>query len=179
MGGTSTTTNRSATDSSHIPPHIRAYDYLIVRATDFLVANDVASSQRVARLLLRSPDLSRAHKLTCHRILSHHGSENRVYHTAQALEMWAYNAGAAKLITVSSRTPRSASNTPRTAPRTTPIKKDDAWIVRSPAKTPTRGVKRVTFADDEFIDSEPKRNVKTSKVGKLFPELKAKFEVIE
>ena len=78
MGGTSTMTNRSATDNSHIPAHIRAYDYLIVRATDFLVANDVASSQRVARLLLRSPDLSRAHKLTCHRILSHHGSENRV-----------------------------------------------------------------------------------------------------
>ncbi|KAG9577082.1 hypothetical protein KCU77_g14433, partial [Aureobasidium melanogenum] len=166
-------------DSSHIPPHIRAYDYLIVRATDFLAANDVASSQRVARLLLRSPDLSRAHKLTCHRILSHHGSENRVYHTAQALEMWAYNAGAAKLITVSPRTPHSASNIPRTAPRTTPIKKDDAWIVHSPAQTPTRVVKRVTFADDEIIDSEPKRNVKTSKVGKLFPELKAKFEIIE
>ncbi|KAG9660223.1 hypothetical protein KCU95_g7508, partial [Aureobasidium melanogenum] len=170
MGGTSTTTNRSATDSSHIPPHIRAYDYLIVRATDFLAANDVASSQRVARLLLRSPDLSRAHKLTCHRILSHHGSENRVYPTAQALEMWAYNAGAAKLITVS----------PRTAPRTTPIKKDDAWIVHSPAKTPTRVVKRVTFADDdEVVDAAVKRNIKTSKVGKLFPELKAKFEIID
>ncbi|KAG9566740.1 hypothetical protein KCU71_g9034, partial [Aureobasidium melanogenum] len=178
MGGTSTTTNRSATDSSHIPPHIRAYDYLIVRATDFLAANDVASSQRVARLLLRSPDLSRVHKLACHRILSHHGCENRVYHTAQALEMWAYDAGAAKLITVSPRTPRS-TNTPRSAPRTTPIKKDDAWIVHSSAKTPTRVVKRVTFADDDIVDAEPKRNVKVSKVGKLFPELKAKFEIVE
>lgn len=93
--------------------------------------------------------------------------------------MWAYNAGAAKLITVSPRTPRS-TNTPRTAPRTTPIKKDDAWIVHSPAKTPTRVVKRVTFADDdEVVDAAVKRNVKTSKVGKLFPELKAKFEIIE
>ncbi|KAG9741391.1 hypothetical protein KCU73_g8946, partial [Aureobasidium melanogenum] len=92
--------------------------------------------------------------------------------------MWAYDAGAAKLITVSPRTPRS-TNTPRSAPRTTPIKKDDAWIVHSPAKTPTRVVKRVTFADDEIIDAEPKRNVKVSKVGKLFPELKAKFEIVE
>ncbi|KAG9691567.1 hypothetical protein KCU95_g7931, partial [Aureobasidium melanogenum] len=175
MGGTSTMTNRSATDNSHIPAHIRAYDYLIVRATDFLAANDVASSQRVARLLLRSPDLSRAHKLTCHRILSHHGSENRVYHTAQALEMWSYKPGAAKLVDVSS--PRS---TPRPAPRTTPIKKDDAWIVHSPAKTPTRVVKRVTFADDVDEEIEVKKpNVKVSKVGKLFPELKAKFEIVE
>lgn len=93
--------------------------------------------------------------------------------------MWAYDAGAAKLITVSPRTPRS-TNTPRSAPRTTPIKKDDAWIVHSPAKTPTRVVKRVTFADD--VDEEievKKRNVKVSKVGKLFPELKAKFEIVE
>lgn len=78
MDCTSTTTDRSAIDKSQIPPHIRAYDYLIVRANDFLAANDVASSQRVARLLLRSPDLCHAHKLTCHRILSHPGAENRM-----------------------------------------------------------------------------------------------------
>ncbi|KAH0370274.1 hypothetical protein KCU65_g2690, partial [Aureobasidium melanogenum] len=178
MGGTSTMTNRSAPDSSHIPPHIRAYDYLVVRATDFLAANDVASSQRVARLLLRSRDLSRAHKLTCHRILSHHGSENRVYRTAQALEMWSYKPGAAKIVDVS-----SPITTPRPAPRTTPIKKDDAWIVHSPAKTPTRAVKkRVTFADEVDVDEEievKKRDVRVSKVGKLFPELRAKFEIVE
>lgn len=103
------------------------------------------------------------------------------YHTAKALEMWAYKPGAAKLVDVAS--PRS---TPRPAPRTTPIKEDDAWIVNSPAKTPTRVVKkRVTFADDVdgeiFEDAEviKKRNVKVSKVGKLFPELKAKFEIVE
>lgn len=78
MGRTSINANRSAADNSQIPPHVRAYDYLIVRANDFLAANDVASSQRVARLLLRSPDLCHAHKLTCHRILSHPGTENRM-----------------------------------------------------------------------------------------------------
>lgn len=87
--------------------------------------------------------------------------------------MRAYNPGAAKLVTVSPGTPRS---TPRAGPRTTPIKKDDHWIVKSPAKTPTRVTKRVTFADS--VESIEDTVVKPSKVGKLFPELKAKFEVL-
>lgn len=85
--------------------------------------------------------------------------------------MRAYSPGAAKLVTVSPR------NTPRAGPRTTPIKQDDHWIVKSPAKTPTRVAKRVTFADSvESIEEKPV--VRPSKVGKLFPELKAKFEVL-
>lgn len=64
------------------------------------------------------------------------------------------------------------------APRT-PIKKDDMWIT-SPTKPPTRTpktVKRVTFAEPfKPIKDTIKENMKKSKVGKLFPELKAKFE---
>lgn len=94
------------------------------------------------------------------------------YHTAKALELWTYNPGAARLVAVSPRsTPRS---TPRAGPRTTPIKKDDYWITKSPAKTPTRVTKRVTFADT--VESTEDAVVKPSKIGKLFPELKAKFE---
>ena len=61
----------------------------------------------------------------------------------------------------------------------TPIKKDDVWIT-SPSKPPTRipkTVKRVTFAEPfKPIKDTIKENMKKSKVGKLFPELKAKFE---
>ena len=85
--------------------------------------------------------------------------------------MWSYNPGAAKLITVS---PRS---TPRAGPRTTPIKKDDHWIIKSSEKTPTRPVKHVTFADS--VESIENVVTKPSKIGKLFPELKAKFEVMQ
>jgi hypothetical protein len=71
MGPSSTTTQRSCTSNDETPAHISAYNILIARATNFLVANDIDSSQRVARLLLRSPDLSRAHQITCYEILSH------------------------------------------------------------------------------------------------------------
>jgi hypothetical protein len=61
-----------------MPPHIRVYDILIARATNFLAAKDVASAQRVARLLLRSPDLCRAHQMTCYEILAHNRPEHSV-----------------------------------------------------------------------------------------------------
>lgn len=61
----------------------------------------------------------------------------------------------------------------------TPVKKDDVWIT-SPTKPATRApktVKRVTFAEPfKPIKDTIKENMKMSKVGKLFPELRAKFE---
>jgi hypothetical protein len=78
MGPSSTTTQCSAADNNYTPPHIRAYDTLIVRATDFLAANDVASAERVARLLLRSSDLSRAHQMTCYEIIAYARPNNGV-----------------------------------------------------------------------------------------------------
>ena len=79
MGTTSIATQRSDADNNYIAPHNRAYDVLITRATNFLAANDIPSSQRVARLLLRSPGLCRAHQMTCYEILSHcHRHENGV-----------------------------------------------------------------------------------------------------
>lgn len=79
MNNTSIATQRSDADNNYIAPHIRAYDILITRATNFLAANDIKSAQRVARLLLRSPGLCRAHQMTCYEILSHcHRHENGV-----------------------------------------------------------------------------------------------------
>jgi hypothetical protein len=79
MGSSSTATQRSDADKNYMSPHIRAYDILIARATNFLAAKDVASAQRVARLLLRSPDLCCAHQMTCYEILAHNRSEHNVY----------------------------------------------------------------------------------------------------
>lgn len=91
--------------------------------------------------------------------------------------MKAYPPGSAKLITIPARSPRTPGSIPRPGIRTTPIKKDDAWIVHSPAKTPTRVTKRVTFADE--VESIEDTTFKPSKVGKLFPELLSKFEPVQ
>ncbi|KAI4834276.1 hypothetical protein E4T44_08924 [Aureobasidium sp. EXF-8845] len=180
MVSSSTATQRSDADNISIAPHIRAYDILIVRATDFLAAKDVTSAQRVARLLLRSPDLCRAHQMTCYEILAHNRPENNVYHTAQAMKVQSFNKGAAKMVIIppcashASQTALKSNNAATT--RRTSIRKDDEWIT-SPPKVPThtpKTAKKVTFAEPL---NTIKENMKKAKVGKLFPELKARFEI--
>ncbi|KAI4718328.1 hypothetical protein E4T48_05474 [Aureobasidium sp. EXF-10727] len=222
------TTCSSATDDGTVPPHVKAYGILIIRALDFLAANDIASSHRVARLLLRSPDVCDEHKSICHRILAH-GSKTVVndgettYHTAQAVSMRAYKQSDVKLITIPPRTPRTQFNNtaraplapilkkhtdnsssptiqctpptpitkdahwvPRARAPSTPIKKDDAWIT-TPPKTPngtaakpissSGNKKKVRFVEPVDPLDPLKQNMKKPKVGKLFPELMARFEM--
>jgi hypothetical protein len=105
-----------------------------------------------------------------------------------------FKPGSAKVVTIPPRNPHAphtpgkhskTSKTSTKSVRRASIKKDDEWIT-SPSKPPTRTpktVKKVTFAeplDTEPLDTEPldtvKENMKKPKVGKLFPELKARFE---
>jgi hypothetical protein len=90
-----------------------------------------------------------------------------------------FKKGAAKMVTIPPRTSRAShslveSNKPTT--RRTSIKKDDEWIT-SPPKAPNpapKTGKKVTFAEPL---NTIKENMKKVKVGKLFPELKARFEI--
>jgi len=111
-----------------------------------------------------------------------------------------FDKGAVKVVIIPPRSSRSSRcpgvpqppHTPRASSKSgmpikpsmkrvpsTPIKKDDVWIT-TPPKPVTRApkiVKRVTFAEPfKPIKDTIKENMKKSKVGKLFPELKAKFE---
>ncbi|KAI5236257.1 hypothetical protein E4T43_08735 [Aureobasidium subglaciale] len=136
----------SSTDNSHLPAHIKAYDYLIIRANNFLVAEDPKSAQRVARLLLRSPDISIEHQKTCHRILAL-GPDNVVFHTAKAINLSHHEGGDPVMITVTPPTPP-----PKNSPRRSPVKKDDAWLLKPPAPTPTKRRKRVRFAQGGALE---------------------------
>ena len=100
------------------------------------------------------------------------------------MEIQAFEPGAARLITIPHRTPRSPPtlqapdvvSKPNTMPTPlTPIKKDDECITTpsQPTTHTPKTIKRVTFA--ELLDPV-KENMKKPKVGKLFPELKAMFE---
>jgi hypothetical protein len=105
------------------------------------------------------------------------------------MTMQSFKPGSAKVVTIPPRNPHAphisgkhikTSKTSTKSVRRASIKKDDEWIT-SPPKPPTRApktVKKVTFA--EPLDTEPldtvKENMKKPKVGKLFPELKARFE---
>jgi hypothetical protein len=95
-----------------------------------------------------------------------------------------FKPGSAKVVAIPLRTPHAphthgkhskTSKTSTKSVRRASIRKDDEWIT-SPLKPPThtpKTVKKVTFA--EPLDAV-KENMKKPKVGKLFPELKARFE---
>jgi hypothetical protein len=95
------------------------------------------------------------------------------------MKVQSFKKGAAKMITIPPHSSR-ASQTPvksnKTTTKRTSFKKDDEWITsppKAPTHTPKTG-KKVTFAEPL---NTIKENMKKAKIGKLFPELKARFEI--